>query len=207
MANWYQQARFTPIGEAPIEPRRLSFQFTIRQLLITTAFLASVLGVAEWIRLERPWVVPDRENSAIVAICEKDAHSVLLEFRMRKPFTLVLRHCLQKRIKSPTITGVSIQIQNVEGVRSETVAIMPSTIGLLRGHIVRFRVTIGKEVTIQTNNETVSIALWLVDDVSNATWSAPREGDEIGCGGGRGIFQLATNNDSEEWIYLSVSSP
>jgi hypothetical protein len=205
MANSYLQAKFTPTGEAPIEPRKLRFQFTIRHLLITTALLATVLGVAQWIRLERPWVVPERNNSAIVAICEKDAHSVLLEFRMRKPFKIVLDHSLEKRIKSQAVSGVSFQ--SVETVRSETAATMPSTIGLLGGHFVRFRVTIGKEVTVQANNDTISIAPWLVDDASNATRSAPREGEQIGCGAGRGILQLAANNDSEEWIYLSVSSP
>jgi hypothetical protein len=207
MPTWYQKARFTPTGEAPKESQTLRFQFTTRHLLIATALLASMLGVARWVYVTVypawPWVVPRIRDSAIVAVCETDANSMLLEFRMRKPFKLVLNHCLEERSQSPQ--GPGVHILNVKTNRSERVTIIPSKLELLRGYFARFRVFNGKRLAIEANNETKWIEPWSVIDASKAKWTAPGRGDQIGCGAGQGIIQLAASNGSEEWIYLSVS--
>jgi len=185
------------------ETRKRRFQFTIRHLLIATALLASVLGVARWVYLAKPWMTP-RNHMAIVALCERATKSMLLEYRMDKPFKVVLIHRLQNARPAPSELGV--HVAPVEKVRKEVAAIIRSDFDVLRGHFVRFRMSNGKQVAIEANNETKWIAPWSAADASNTKWEWLGEGFESRDGGGILLGEMAVSNDSEEVIEVYVGT-
>jgi hypothetical protein len=162
--------------------------------LTVTTLLATVLGVSRWLYLAKPWVKPEHGYS-MVACCDTDARSMVLEYRMREPFRVVVLHRLERPSQFPK--GI---------VQSEVVATLASEYDLLRGYFVRLRVSKGRQVAIEAKNEAKRFAPWSVADASKTEWAGLGERVSFSDGLGVAVAELAASGDSQEVIELYAAT-
>ncbi len=106
----------------PRTPPTRRFQFTVRHLLGLMLVVALALGVGRWAYLLRPWLDP--EEGVTLVESEQREDFLLVRYRMREPFKVVLVH----ELRQPTMVASEpgVQVPALRTLLSEVVGVFPS---------------------------------------------------------------------------------
>lgn len=99
-----------------------------------------------------------------------EGDSFVVEYRGYAPFEFRIDHSLQTAGEPSSEPGV--HIGQVGTYRTEEVVTFSSRYDWIRDeHVVRLRMTRGKELAIQCGSKTVRVSPWLVPDASETRWA------------------------------------
>lgn len=157
--------------------------------LVGVIAIAAVVGYLRWPRLS-----PDMVH---VTSCRVSVNELELEYRMRQPFSLKLRHTLREADYSIT--------EAPSGKLDEEVARFSSRYDVLRGeHYVGLLLSKADELHAEGNGQAVTIDLWSARRAADFTWHPSGVGAAFGSGVGFYLAELDSGNSRREYITASA---
>lgn len=165
-----------------------------RRVILVGFCIPLVAAVAlRWPRLDPETVSVTRS--------EVTGDRMVVEYRMSRPFEVVLAHGIRNPIQWPD--GPGVHVAESTPLREKEAGVIASAYDLLRGeHYIRLSFQRGTSVTVDASGDRLELSAWLAPDASGVKWLPPSGGTRYGDGIGNDIFHFEESSEQEEYLIL-----